>query len=146
MTGGHEHLEKAREDLGARLLLVADASGYVLDSSGIEGADHVPTLAALAVANMAAIEEIRSIAGIGGDLADRPMITLDGASGCVVVCAGNEGQVLVAVLGDTGTLGLSRLELRRLAGLTWSEAKPPSLAEVEPDFSQQLARLLCTDV
>jgi predicted regulator of Ras-like GTPase activity (Roadblock/LC7/MglB family) len=124
------HLNVVRSLTESRLIIAADASGNMLALVGYEGRSNAATLSVLGMANLAATREIARLTETDGGV---QTLILESENGGVLICGRGGGLVFMAVLGPNSLLGMTRLELHKLAEIAWVDDVPsdrPAVTEM----------------
>lgn len=141
-------LDKTRHAIEARIVLAADASGNLVQLSEAHHSVDAATLAALGAANLAATQAMTYLTRMLMDTQAPQTFIIEGAYGCIVLCGYPDEIVFMAVLSENSVLGLSRLEMRKLAEIIWvdttptTDAQPLAAAELAQQFLDSLDDIL----
>ncbi len=102
------------QDLEPRILVCADASGHVLEYLPPDPPFDAYTLAVLAAANVAAVQEMKLLSDINAQN-DVDVLITSTDRGAIVVVQAQNGVLFIAVTEPTTKIGIAKLMLMRLA-------------------------------
>ena len=118
------------EEMRARLFIVVDDAGHLLEVIGESNAFDTLGISSLSAATLAALAELKHLTHIDTANQADEFVLLEGPNGTVLLGRGVDNIAFIAVLAQDAFLGMARLLFKQILQHDWGFETPMTLEDV----------------
>jgi len=130
MTTSFQDWQTLVEEMRARLFIVVDDAGHLLEVIGDTHLFDTVGISSLSAATLAALSELKRLTHIDTTDQSEEFVLLEGPNGTVLVGRGVNNIAFIAILAADAFLGMARLLFKQLLQQDWGFTTPATLEDI----------------